>query len=386
MSRHELIRVTPRHTRDAPSVLPEGYDWSAADGRYEAAELTMILSALGEETGLFALGDILVSSTWSDGTALPLPLQSDHHARSAAGYKLTDLAQKLVLVTPTMLVAWSGSYAVARALTSAIRNASKKASLIKVAAVVHDTGMSETELHQVSLIVHQLAGTQILIDCFNAEHGHIDGVRAAWQGSGAFDFLHDTIIDAGGQAATFQTTLRSLLLRAASTLMAEAMDGTPYDYLYGGWFELVISRTLGLRKIPYAIKFWSRRGQELGYDAPLFFNWYEGKSLLVCSLDRSDAGPRVRVVEIPDLLSSRRWRVVRTRPKFRPEFTFHVVLEEEGGRQIFVSDRHSAGHMDVEVGKRGSYTMKVQQPFIDSILGRHAVADFRVKRRSDLEM
>lgn len=346
--------------------------------------MTMILTMLGEETGLFSLGDILLSGPAPGRADLPLPLQFRSVARTSAGHSPRGFSQKITIVSPSAFVSWAGSYAIARTLIRAIRDAGKPEEAVDLTAVVAASGLLPNELDQVSLIVHQLIGRRMQVDCLNATHGHIEGVEAAWQGSGAFDFLQDTIIDAGGRAATFQTIMRGLMLRLASTLAGEALHGSPYDYLYGGWFEIVISRTLGLRKIPYAIKFWGRRDGELGYDAPLFFNWYKGKSLFICSLDQHAGSSDVRVIEVPDLLSDKRWRTVRCKPICRPEFTFHVVMDDRDGHtEIHVSDRHSDGHISVHVTKGGAYTMTVKRAFIDRMMVGNATPDFKLKKASD---
>lgn len=347
--------------------------------------MTMILTALGKETGLFALGDILTSTTQKVDAKVPLPLQFEALVHSSGDYSVVGFAQKLTHVSPTVLVAWAGSYVVACTLILAIRDAVRADVPIDLATIVTTVGLSESEVESVSLIVHQVLGDQMQIQCLNAEHGPIDGVNAAWSGSGSFDFLHDTIVDRGGADSSFSEILRGLLLRTAATLAGEAISGSNYDYLYGGWFELVISRTLGLQKIPYAIKFWSRRGKEYGYDAPLFFNWYKSGSLFVCSLDQHSGTSDVRVIEVPDLLSGKPWRRVRVRPRFKPEFTFHVVMDEdEPGTEIYISDRHSIGHMDVKVTKSGGYIMKVEEAFIARIMDRETLQNFTVTKASDI--
>ena len=350
----------------------------------DPSAVTIILTALGSDTGLFSLGDILTSAPGYPGTGLPLPLQFDSAARSSGEYSLRGFAQKLTLVTPNVLVSWAGSHIVARALVKRVRLIARSDKYVDLAAVVSASGLSDAELAEVSLILHQVVGDSINIQALNAERGEIDGVDAAWQGSGAFDFLHDTVIDAGGRGAGWEAILRSLLTRVASTLAGEALNGSPYDYLYGGWFEMVISRTSGLRKVPYAMKFWGRRGDEYGYDAPIFFNWYEGKTLFICSLDQRSGSSDVRTLAVPDLLSSKKWRKVRTKPRFQPEFTFHVVLDEDGGgTEIHISDRHSLGHMTLEVSMDGSYQMKVAKSFIDQMMGGTAVPAFLISKGSD---
>lgn len=347
--------------------------------------MTMILTAVSDEIGLFALGDILTSTTQHVGSGLPLPLQFDALVRKSGDHSLSGFAQKLTLVTPTVLVSWAGSYAVARLLIQVIKDAAEPDTLIDLAEVVEASGLGESEVREVSLIVHQLLGGRIDIQFLNSEHGPIEGVQAAWSGTGSFDFLTDTLIGRGGEGAHFAEILRGLLLRVAVTLAGEAIHGSNYDYLYGGWFELVISRTLGLRKIPYAIKFWSRRPGQYGYDAPLFFNWYKGSSLFVCSLDQHSGRSDVRVIEVPDLLTGKAWRRVKVKPKYAPEFTFHVVLDEnEPHNAIVISDRHSIGHMDVSVTKSGNYTMKVQSGLIDHIMANAVTPGFVVRKASDI--
>lgn len=344
----------------------------------------MILTALGEEIGLFALGDILTSTTQSVNTGLPLPLQFDALIRKSDGYSLHGFAQKLTLITPTVLVSWAGSSAVARLLIHAIKDATEPKTPIDLAEIVVNSGLSEAEVQNVSLIVHQVIDGRIEIQFLNSEHGPIDGVQAAWSGSGSFDFLTDTLIGRRGEDAHFAEILRGFLLRAAVTLAGEAMHGSNYAYLYGGWFELVISRTLGMQKIPYAIKFWSRRSGEYGYDAPLFFNWYKGSSLFVCSLAQQSGRSDVRVIEVPDLLSGKPWRRVKVRPRYAPEFTFHVVLDEDDPQTaILISDRHSIGHMNVSVTKSGNYTMKVDSGLIDHIMANAVTPRFVVRKASD---
>lgn len=381
LARHLLSRVVVKQEDGHRSAARAGYE--PFHGAYGAEYMTMILTALGEETGLFVLRDILTSTPQKVRAKVPLPLQFEALVHSAGDYSVAGFAQKLTLVSPTVLVAWAGSYVVACALIKAIKDAARPDVALDLATIVSTAGPSEAEIERVSLIVHQVLGDHIQIHCLNAEHGRIDGVDAAWSGSGSFDFLHDTIIERGGADSSFAEILRGLLLRAATTLAGEAISGSNYDYLYGGWFELVISRTLGLQKIPYAIKFWGRRGNEFGFDAPLFFSWYKGSSLFVCSLDQHSDTSDVRVIEVPSLLSGKPWRRVQVRPRFEPEFTFHVVLDDdEPQTEIHVSDRHSMGHMDVEVTKRGGYVMKVDEAFISQIMGRKTKPAFSVTKAS----
>ena len=87
------------------------------------------------------------------------------------------------------------------------------------------------------------------------------------------------------------------------------------------------------------------------------------------------------------MLSGRRWRKVVCKLVFRPEFTFHVVIDEAyRHREIYVSDRHSEGHMDVQITKRGAYIMKVRRAFIDHIMGGVILPDFVVKKASDMSI
>lgn len=346
--------------------------------------MTIILTALGSETGLFSLGDIITSAPGYLGAGLPLPLQFDTATHSSAGYALSGFAQKLTLVTPNVLVAWAGSLIVARALAEQVRVAAMRGGRIDLAAAVSASELSQAEVTKVSLILHQVVGDQIEIQCLNAERGEVDGIDAAWQGSGSFDFLHDTVIDAGGRNSGWEAILRGLLTRVASTLAGEAIHRSPYDYLYGGWFEMIISRTSGLRKVPYAMKFWNRRGDQYGYDAPIFFNWYEGSTLFVCSLDQRSGSSDVRTLKVPDLLSNKRWRKVRTKPRYHPEFTFHVMLDQDtSDTEIYISDRHSLGHMTLDVSQDGSYQMKVATRFIDQMRAGATVPSFRVSKRSE---
>lgn len=347
--------------------------------------MTVILTALGPDAGLFSLGDMLTSTPGCHGIGLPLPLQFDRAARSSGTDTLVGFAQKLCFVTPTVLVSWAGSHIVAVALTKGVKRMALNGVPVDLASVVAVSGLSPTEIEQVGLIVHEVVDDKMKIQCLNAERGIIDGLDAAWTGSGSFDLLHDTVIGTDDCAPRWEDMLRSLLLRTATTLAGEAMYGTSYDYLYGGWFEMVISRTAGLQKIPYALKFWGRRGGEYGYDAPIFFNWYQGRTLYVCSLDQRSGLSDVRVLEVPDLLSGKKWRNVRVKPRYHPEFTFHVVLDEETGRtEVHISDRHSAGHMTMTASVDGSYEMRVARESIDSVMGRTMKPIFTVSKKSDV--
>lgn len=347
--------------------------------------MTIILTALGSDAGLFSLGDMLTSAPGYRGIGIPLPLQFDEAARSSGGNTLVGFAQKLCLVTPTVLVSWAGSHIVAVALTKEVQRAARDGRSIDLVSLVAASGLSPTEIEQVAFIVHEVVDGEVKIQCLNAEQGRIDGMDAAWSGSGSFDFLHDTIIATAEDAPRWQDMLRSLLTRTATTLAGEAMHGTPYEYMYGGWFEMVISRTAGLRKIPYALKFWGRRSGQYGYDAPVFFNWYDGRTLYVCSLDQRSGSSDVRVLEVPDVLSGKKWRKVRIKPRYRPEFTFHVVLDEEtGGTEVHISDRHSPGHMSMTVSKDGRYKMSVRHEFIDSMMAGTTEPIFTVSKESDV--
>jgi hypothetical protein len=347
--------------------------------------MTIILTALGPDAGLFSLGDMLTSAPGYQGIGLPLPLQFDSASRSSGGNTLVGFAQKLCLVTPTVLVSWAGSYIVAVALTKEVQRVARDRLHVDLASVVAASGLSTAEIEQVALIVHEVVDDKIEIQCLNAKRGVIDGLDAAWTGSGSFDFLHDTVIATNDDAPRWQDMLRSLLMRTATTLAGEAMHGTTYDYMYGGWFEMVISRTAGLRKIPYALKFWGRRGGEFGYDAPIFFNWYRGRTLYICSLNQRSGSSDVRVLEVPDLLSGKKWRNVRVKPRYRPEFTFHVVFDEEtGGTEVYISDRHSAGHMTMTASMDGSYQMRVGHDFIANMMGGTVKPIFTVSKNSDV--
>lgn len=347
-------------------------------------EMTLILSLIGDDTGLFSVSDVLLSRPDSEPPCLSLPLQPGSSSYVGHPDSLAGLAQKMTLVSPTVMTLWSGSYPVARLLIQLIRDATKTSgSILDIRAIAEGSGLAEQELNSTALIVHQVHNGRLFVDSFNAQTGTVANISAAWDGSGTFDFLEDTIIRAA-EPHSWQVILRSLMTRIISSLVGEAVYKSNYDYLYGGWFELIVGRTLGLRKIPYAIKFWGRRGNQLGYDAPLFFNWYKGSSLFVCSLDQHSGQSLPRIIEIPDLLSGKPWRQVRTKPIFRPEFTFHVVMDDADRHwEIYVSDRHSDGHMNLWVNKRGAYTMKLRRSFLDLMMSRSAVPAFVSSKASD---
>jgi hypothetical protein len=116
----------------------------------------------------------------------------------------------------------------------------------------------------------------------------------------------------------------------------------------------------------------------------VFFNWCEGTTLYVCSLDQRSGSADVQVLEIPDILSAKKWRKVLRKPKYGAEFTFHIVVDHDTGNvEVHISERHSAAHMSLEVDTDGSYEMKAQRSFIEHMMGQAAAPKFSISKRSE---
>ncbi|MDB5539167.1 MAG: hypothetical protein JWQ89_894, partial [Devosia sp.] len=228
------------------------------------------------------LGDALLSydARLASNTELP----SQFLKGTQIGEKgIAGLAQKLIFLSPKLVVGWAGGMSKAQA---AIRRLAVlldgDISFASLQRVLERDVELQTLASEVELIFLGIAGER-QHEGLPAQVGGINAQRSGTglftAGSGAYHFLNlvserSLTVDAPnenqGAGRVLADELAALGGRFASTVLREAFDETPLNFGYGGAFEVVIADDNGrLAKLPYTLVYWLRDQDRLVLRGPV---------------------------------------------------------------------------------------------------------------------
>lgn len=295
--------------------------------------MTLIYTALGD--GLVAISDVMLSSPTKSASKVNLPFRTEPLSHRTGNLCPSGLAHKSVLAENTLIL-WAGSYPVARSVIEAVMDASRQGRLFAdFPRILGSIGLDDSELQGASFIYHYCDGERIQQFPFNCYKIQVGRKSVCYQGSGAWDFVDNTRVTPAGEARSPNAqAFFGNVGRAIFNLASEAWSTKNYDYLYGGWLEIIVDEQEKLVKLPYAIKFWQRTDAGLVLSLPVFFSWYVGHDLVICRADVEEGGSSVNLHGIRDFLR-RPGGLGEEIPaaQWKPRIVFHVV-GFEGSDQI----------------------------------------------------
>lgn len=325
--------------------------------------LTLIASHRSRITGLFTLSDTIVSKPEAppgDFPGLRLPARDGPVRHANKGLEIAGLMQKSIIFGRTMVM-WAGRAIVAETLIKNIRDASADGKdQINLEGVVTNSGLTEDEQRDVSLIYHYVLGEDLLERrywrCNHYEQGETTDLITTGSGEGFFfDNLRMEGVD---DRPAHETVLSTFMSKIISHSLFE-WDGTSsLDYLYGGWFEIAVKSATSFQKIPYAIKIWVRDANSLGSGGPTLFGWYSADDLVISrhTVTEPKIGefqPVFEHIVVPDMLK-RQQAIQIPAHVIRPYFIGHVVVDtDERTSYLFLDTEKDSKLMTVEAGAGG---------------------------------
>lgn len=291
--------------------------------------MTLILAAFGEHNPVITLSDILVSRPFTGAhLSTHVPTQAEALDFVKGDWSPAGVSQKAVIVGRSIFL-WAGQLVVAKLIITRAASASSGGkTLLDFPRFIDSLELSSEELSEVSIIYIYNGPNRLQEWHLNAAQvGEPPGFQVH-AGSGAWHFLEDTVVaetkDPEGKAGK---GVFSLLSRAMTTLISEAVNGTNYNYLYGGWLELAWLDEAGeFTKIPYAIKFWLRDGNIINTELPLYFSWYEDQTLAAARFEIKKGGPEFNIHYVQDFLGRGRSPEGAPSIVWNPNIVCHVLL------------------------------------------------------------
>lgn len=253
------------------------------------------------------IGDLLLS--WGVPTEASLPTQAAPGVfKGLDGNYAKELAQKLVIVRPYLMLAWAGSYGNACALISELDRC--------LPAEVHDLQgrmeslyepMNRLARNSLELVVLIFDGKQIFPLCANTRGFEIDGRRIYLLGSGREEFYRFT--QWPDETVPRFDTPDELILRA--TMLRFAANAMVWQYglryglseSWGGGFEVAHVTDSGFTKVDdVLIRAWAIRSDDevlnSGYS---FLQHYDGPTLNLTIFGQDN-----RTFRIPSAVASAR--------------------------------------------------------------------------------
>lgn len=292
--------------------------------------MTLIYASCGQGIAVMTLSDILLSKPeGSSKSKVALPTQREAIEFERGGYSIAGICQKAIIVGQSIFL-WSGSRVIAEFIVRKAAEIGRNGSeLLDFPAFLKSLGLSDKELSEVSVVYIHDAPDVLQEWHLNATQVGVVPQFHVYAGSGAWDFLDDTVVSETAPSDTEPTNpVFSTLARVMSTVVAEALTQNSFDYLYGGWLEISWLDSKGLRKVPYAIKFWQRDDDRLNLDLPVFFSWYREHGLYVGRWEQREDSPECHIHIIPDPLG--RGEPLKGCPaaQWEPEIVCHVLFEK----------------------------------------------------------
>jgi len=341
--------------------------------------MTLIFSHVNPNTGLFALSDILASRpSHTDPAPISIPFRQEPLTHANAGYSLAATIQKSVIFGRTMIL-FAGTVVIARAIIEQIRSASDDGqNKIDLMELLDASGLSAKELDAVSLIYHYTPpGPRLLRAQWNCEKIEMPGTDELFSaGTGVWNFFENHQYTSNGELPDYERVLASLLTRLSVHPLYEANSSESLDHLYGGWFELAHRDGATFTKVPYAVRFWARRGGVLFSGGPIHFGWYRDNTLTISRFQFEEKNG-IRSLNqdldiVPDLLGRDEGGIPKE--AIRPNFIIHIVhdLDEQDAVHILIDHQIESEGMILEVsptGIRGAETHELRKRLLD--LGSH---------------
>jgi hypothetical protein len=289
------------------------------------------------------------------------PFGTEPIAHSNAGYDLGGFSQKTIIVGRTMIM-WAGRFLIARVLIGQIVEASNNGrDKIDVRDVLRTSGFGPDEAREVSIIYHYLQEDGGLFRTatyceFYQEHGQD---VAFGSGGGVWNFFKNLRLDgATDLLKDYQLILANYITKISHHAIAEKMGTDTLDYLYGGWFEITKLADDGFRKVPHAVKFWSRKDGILGSGGPAYYGWYGGHCMYVLRFQLIEKAPGEissiqQITQVPDFLNRGGYIGPPAKP-VRPEIITHVVSDHDTLKmEVFVETDPTNEDMIIEVSQAG---------------------------------
>jgi hypothetical protein len=255
--------------------------------------MTLIIGSSRPGAALM-FGDTLLSYDARVSSNVELP--SQFLRASQIGEKgIAGLAQKLIFLSPNLVVGWAGGMTRAQA---AIRRLALlldgETSFASLQRVLEQDVELQTLVSEVELIFLGIAGERRQ-EGLPAQVGGINAHRSGpglfTAGSGAYHFLHlvserrlsvDASNENKGEARVLADELSALGGRFASMILREAFDETPLNFGYGGAFEIVIADDSNrLAKLPYTLVYWLMDQDRLVLRGPVIKVGYVANGTMV---------------------------------------------------------------------------------------------------------
>jgi hypothetical protein len=297
------------------------------------------------------VGDLLTS--WRLPTKLTLPTRLDEGSyASTDGYFASGLAQKLVILRPYLMVAWSGSVSVAQNLirhldrilpTSIDEFPGNEDALISVLNVLPDS------VEVVALLIYK---DSIHPLCVHTRGFEIDNRRIYLLGSGRQAFL-DFVLPATEVMPDIESdsgvAARAVMINfVANAMMAQYVGEYGLSDSWGGGFEVGYAGDEGFVKVNnILVRCWSLNpDNELGNVGVSFLMHYEGSALHLTSFGNREQTTVVRSWIDSSLTMPLRRTVI-------PEWTIDLFYRVEDGKHFCAvqnefpwSKQHAIFHFD----------------------------------------
>jgi len=256
--------------------------------------MTVVVSYRNSDIVVMA-ADLLVSTSASKRKeAVELP------GRPTKSFPVTDLHlaglhQKIFCISDTLAVGWAGNYVLARRLAEAITEKVRRPYAWEaIERVIKNSGLSETELDEVGVLVHALNLDKdgnpdtIIRNGHNTQfykldaHPEIDLLAA---GSGVFhfvDWIKFNLVPHGGSFNELESAVANIICRNAVAFFSELLSTDTHDFLYGGGFELIARIGAKFEKTPYTMVFWfaDREKRQLVPTGPVYSYRYRPSGML----------------------------------------------------------------------------------------------------------
>ncbi len=234
------------------------------------------------------VGDILTSWRLPTKISLPTRLEYDTY-QSADGSFAADLAQKLIIVRPYLLIAWTGTVSIVHELVCQLDN-------ILPVSMDDLRGREELLLEPLDRVAEGVELLAVVIDddwvrpfCIRTRGFEADGKRIYLLGSGSeavFNFLLEMTRDMPTPDNSDGIAARAVMINfAGNALMAQHVSKFGLDEAWGGGFEVAYVTKDGFKKVDnILVRCWSLNSDgSLGNVGASFVLHYEGPSLLISS-------------------------------------------------------------------------------------------------------
>lgn len=329
--------------------------------------------------------DMLLSydSRISSNHEMPMQFSPDSQIGT---HGIAGLAQKLVIIHPTMAVGWAGPLHIAQA---AIR---RLASLLSFPASIEQvTHLVETDAALQNLV----ADVQIVFLIVNkppSEDGRVvvsmGTINATWTpfstganqytaGSGQLHFVeyHGTteaslfnLENPAHQFVPLEVDLASYVSRFTSIIARELFDETPYNFRYGGGFELAVAHDDGtIRKLVCELALWLVKGDRLILRGPMFLPIYNDDGSLEiwrAPLVEEEQASNARFIVSPTIEEYTQLN----RATINPHIVSHAIFSEDGQLTILTLI-NSKDQFQTRVSSDGELQIAIRSDFAQHVMG-----------------